>query len=523
MKTILNLIKESEASLFCDQLDALEQIPILFGQNSKQIINYHSILQNAKEILKKNKSNDLRIKQRIAALMYRLESINGGWNPGMTSFQTLVNLKEEAEKWIQKNPILGPTQKERIEKINEAGSYHALVYLILENESLKKAFFEWVIRDGNPISIFAQYPSLQEKIVSSNLHIRIGYFGGNILKIEKLGIKNTPFTKKIVMLPFEGNLHNILNPDEVVTFKEGAAFKMEEIFNLFKRKSAHAVALEFMAEGIIHWNTFEWKIDLDKEDWWRQLPLFETLTLQEAKKRYSDSLDGKKWGIAARATRSSLDLQLLGNHAFFEIAIPAENCRSYTIFPIGKYAKEVPFNLTPIQGISYLCDMSPATLSYVDENVFYTFREHSFHFFPVSSTDGKKLMNHIKRDYLEGVRGNLRYQIETENCAKWVQELLTEILGEKVPNLFKMHFLQADAGGPIGYMMKLIRKLPNSCQTWILTRAHLVLGAYKGAWIEKNGIKHWISLTTVTFWENGMIYFPPHLPHQKAKGQLLPC
>jgi hypothetical protein len=291
--------------------------------------------------------------------------------------------------------------------------------------------------------------------------------------------------------------------------------------------------LEYTEEGVTNWNVYEWgfwddatkeivAVNFNEEKWWQAMPVFHKISKEDASRELGHKLDGKNWAVDACASRRYKNLNLFENHAFIKVFFPSADGLGYCSLPLGKYAKTAPVNMKSLQGFSMLCDMSQATVSCVDENIFYTFRERAKYGFLMTPAQGSKLFNIIKRDLLAAKEGHFVYQIETENCAKWVQETLVEVLGEEnVPNLYKTFFLETEGSGVIGWMMKVLRRAPKSIQPWLVTRLHLPLGAFKGSWIEKEGVKSWISLMTVSFWENGMIYFPAFLNHQLSKGHLL--
>lgn len=532
----------SLAKSFCLALDDAEKkMPILFPTekitNNPYLSTYHSYLIIAKKILNnmpttpdESVKESRVLKRRYVSLLYRLEGINGGLDTAEAKKEVLEKLVELASAWKQQQSILFDkviSERER-RALAEAAQYPEFVKLLFQDADLKTDFMLWVIQDKNAAGPFIQYPALQQKIVDCNLNGRIGRTGGTALRIKK-EMQADGSLLKVLTLPFEGKELNILNEKLSFTFRGNYTLTIKEIFNIFKNKKNRIGNLEFLKGGITNWNNHRlgwWDadkqiyqtIDLSKTNWWSQLPIFEILTKQEAQHKYGWHLDGIRWNAAATASRGSPSLDFERSHAYLEIAIPLSDGKHYAIYDFGKFADEFPSS--PFESLSMLCLNVHATIAYPDENIFYSHRQHAHHSFCMDPAEGIKLFSLIKKDILLSREKNFIYQIESENCAKWSQELLIEVLGPRVPNLFKMPLLQTE---PIGYIAKifdLIKKLPEKLQTKVLTFLHLPFGAAKGTWIIENGKKVRKSLTTHEFWETAEVYLPAFLHKQKEVGAL---
>lgn len=539
-----NSHKKRLALALIQALDSLEKFPVRFVNSfheTNQAINYLSYIQAA-EILIQNMKNESSngiqnllnlLEQRVIALQYRLEKSNGGLSIVPFDKSLFERLHSLAAEWKSQQAIFfdkSLTDRD-LKQLKETVEYSKFVQLLFKNEGLKDAFFEWILRDKNPVAPFIQFPAMQKKIVDCALNGRLGRLGKNLLAIKKKDLLIAQNTQeKILTLPFEGNEISILDEDRIYCFRGNYRLSIKEVFQIFKDKNFKVGNLELMKEGVINWNVHLlgwWDadkkkhqiIDLHKQDWWKQLPLFEVLSKHEAQKKYGWHLDGVKWNAAASASRGTPTLDFERSHAYLEVAIPISK-EKYAIYDFGKFAYEFPS--TFFENLKMFCHNVHATIAYPDENVFYSHRQHANHSFSLSPIEGARLMNAIREDMIIAQQRNLVYQIESENCAKWLHEKLEAALGEKrVPNLFKMHLLNTEPFGAIATIFNLIKKLPAGIQTRVLTALHLPFGARAKTWIIEEGKKICKSLATHDFWETGEVFLPAYLHHQKEKGVLV--
>ncbi len=532
LNKLLNYFTKNQSpAKMVKKLDSMEKISVLFGREEphEQNLTLVETLNKAKKIPSPSKE----LNRRIVALEYRLRKVNGGTDLKRVAPDQMEALLETAVQWVQDQHVIREYSHSTLRQmLHETGNYPLFVDILLNDKELQNEFFNWVIRDDISSSLFIEYPALQKKIVDSNLQIRVNHFKTPGLKIQFEKISDT-LEQKIVTLLIEGKEVNILDTQREVQLRGNWVLTIDQILEIFNKKSHLSGNLEYTEDGIINWNVYEWGywdndakkfvcVNFEEDNWWQSLPLFKTISMEDASRELGHKLDGTNWAVEACASRRYQNLNLFENHAYLKIFFPASNGLGYSALPLGKYAKTVPLTMNPLKKFSILCDMTPATISFIDENIFYTFREQTTYGFLMSREQGKQFFDTIKRDMLASKDNHLVYQIETENCAKWAQETLTSVLGEEnVPNLYRTFFLDTEAKGVIGWMMKILRRAPKAWQPWLVTRFHIPLGSFKGSWIVRNGMRHWISIMTLPFWENGMIYFPAFLHHQMEKGLLL--
>ncbi len=518
----------AQAIALCNRLDAIEKVPLFWPLNG-------TVPQPLEEILDKVRSHLLEpnnfppskkldqlkfaLRRRLLALDYRLQP-----KKGHPSELHLVKLERLAEKWYEENPL---HHREMIphsvqKQLKAASCYPAFVDLLFEDPELLKTFEIWTLRDRNPTEPFIEYPAMQSLLVDSNL-------AGRLQRAYPAGLKIvTGGNQKYLAMLFEGRYLNILEEDETITLKGGWSLTLREVFTIFKNKNFDPGGLEFFTGGVTNWNALKlawWNdlekcympIDVEQPKWWLELPILQVLDRSEARQRYGFAVDGKHWIAAATATRGTVSLDYDQSHAFIEVAIPMRDGR-YSIFDFGKFATTFPKNM--IETLLLFANSVHAAIAYPDENAYYTHRQHAQHAFVLSPSEAETLMEIIKKDILKGREKNLVYQIESENCAKWVQTTLQDVLGLKVPNMFIMPLIDAEPQGPVYGLFSLLRMMPYDLPSRILVKMHYPLGAWRGTWIEEEGKRIWKALNNHPFWHSGLVYLPAFLHKQRTTGLL---
>lgn len=517
-------------------LDNLEKERVQFaGQQKVDFAAYLAVADALCEKLQhyrtaKCSQVERQLRYRSIALRYRLEQINGGWDKEEEpSLPLLEKLQQHARDWKSHQEILvnkNLTLHDH-EQLRATASYLHFAELILGNDILRDKFFTFALRDSGNIDLFVQFPGWQEKLCTYNLQGRLGRMAETEMLKVAISSQTDGSKKKILSMLFEGQHHNILDDQAVITFRGNYSLTIAEILNVFKNKNAAVGNLEIMADGIVNWNVHKlgwWNADkgdyeivpLMKRDWWRLLPIFETISKKEARVRYGTHLDGRHWNAAATATRGSATLDYDKSHAYLEMAIPMRN-GYYAIYDFGKSATRLP--ATFLECVAMFCHTVVATVAYPDENVFYTHRQHAQHSFILTAKQGNKLLDLIRFDLVKARAGNFVYQIESENCAKWVHENLEAICG-KLGNLFQMRLLDTEPFGVVAWIFGFIRFLPDALQLPLLTFFHFILGAYQKIWILENCKFVCKSLRYHDFWFSGIVYLPAFLHHQLHRGVL---
>lgn len=444
------------------------------------------------------------------ALKYRLEQET---RP-ISEVEALHSL---ALSWKRAHPLFGRAvlDPRELHQLKEASRYPEFIQL-LENQELQETFFEWVLRDGNDSVPFIEFPDACDRIKASNLSGRINQNGVSYLRILKEG------DKKILALPFEGFYRNILDLKAKIKFRGNYILTIQEIFDIFAKKEVHVGNLEFLREGIVNWNIHKlayWDadlqihcpIDISKNNWWEAMPLFEVINRKTVFKRYGLSLKPNEWILAPVATRTNPNLDYNATHAFLEVVIPHQG--NYAVYNFGKLATVYP--ATTFDRVKMLTKTVHGTIAYPDDTCYYKHRQRGFHPFVLNEAQGLHLMRLICLDIQASRSLAVDYQIQSENCAKWVFHKLEEVLGKgKVPDFFRMQLLDTEPGGMIERIFSWIKKLPTDWQVPVLMFFHVPLGAHRTLWIQENG--EWIpkSLRRHSFFKTGQVYLPALLVHK---------
>lgn len=514
---------------FIHRLLEIEKIPVILskaGSSAKQSVDYAPIKHMAMTLdneLAKNKSfpalqQRRRLQQLVVALDYRLESVNGGRDPESTlDVRSLADLLALAERWKKTQELFDVkelTEPDRL-VLADVAAYSRFVLLLQDDRDLRNAFFQWALRDRLSPDIFIQFPGTQEKLVGANLNGRISRVGPHLLQLQRQMVRHGS-EEKIVTLPFDGIPVSLLDESRIFTFRGHYALSVKEVLAIFQAKTSRIGNLEFMAQGITNWNAhlLGWwdavhqkihSVDFNRPGWWKALPIAEILTVPQAMQRYGVSPDGLDWSIAACATRSRRTLAPIGSHAFFEIAVPTGH-GLYHVYSFGKFAYR--WSITAWENLVAFTDNHYATVAYPDENTFFSHRQLARRPVTVTADVGMRVMDAIKVDMVFARDNNFIYQWEGENCAKWVQDKMSQTLGaHHLPDL-QVPMLHSQPSDHSRHLFAVLRYLPDSLHSPVLSLLHYPLGAWRGKWINRDGKQVWISLTTSQFWDQKLVYLP---------------
>lgn len=540
------------ADSFCTVLDRLEKTPVVFSDNERVIRAQHSIYQPyikaagqiMAELEKCTKplvqDKLFAILQKTIALKYRLEGANGGLLSCEIDADQFARLKVLAQEWknSQKLIVEKALIKRDIEKIEEACRYPEFAKLLESNETFRKNFFKWTVRDNCDVQLFVEFPATVKRLEESHLYSRISRIGNNaisILKQERVnGIPNT--ADKVITMPFydgkETKRYNILDESQIVEFYGGVRASIKEVFDVFLGKDLQSGNYEMFRNGIANWNDHEigpWNektqqfdaIDLDKPQWWNQLPLVMTQTREEIEKMYDVKLQPGEWLTCAMGARKSPDLDLDNAHGYLKVFAPMAD-GSYAVYPLGKLAVTFPHTL--IEFLKVLVSTNKAKIFYLDENIFYFFRQHANYPIVLSARKGEELMELIKADIIKGREGNLVFQFSGENCAHWVQNILDRLFHDepgKIPNLFVMPLLKAE---PNNFVLKglfgAFKKAPKKMHPYLLNGLARILGSSSGRTVMENGQPVFKTTYQNSHRYNGTSYQPAHLHKKIQTGKL---
>lgn len=522
------------------QLDVLEKFSISFsekGEGITQLADFFSYIQGVEAILEKlslfsSKEAEKErhaLERRKVALLYRLGRENGGVDPEISDPFLLDSLFNAVEIWKNTQTTLQEKSISFFDKeiIYQTSQFPLFTDLLLKDNVLLKDFLDWALRDRIAIAPFIEFPFLQEKIIKAALNGRIGRLGGEKLRVQKQNIEGE--IRKIVTLPIQGKEENLLEEERVILFRGNYSLTLREIFQIFENKQFEPGRLEYLQEGIINWNShcLGWwdaetqsfrQINLNHKEWWKELPILEKLSLKEARQKFGSHLTGREWNIALISSRLTPDLDFNNTHSYTSLAVPQQD-GTYVVYPFGKYATTFPRSV--LEALFTLGKTLDATVAYPEENIYYTHRQKARLSFAVNQEEAFLYLESIRKDLLLARDGHLVYQIESENCARWVFQKIEAALGRnRVPDIFQMPLLECEPHSAMEMAFNVVRALPYIFQKPALWGIHYLLGACHGRWIVERGRAVWKSLTHHTFWKDQMIFHPPRLHQQQESGNL---
>lgn len=527
---------------FCKALNALEQTPITFSADKSitehQVKTHHQYLKAANAVQKLLRtSSSSRVKtrleilaQKVTALQYRLEVINGGLDRSESDPELTKQVVISALTWKKKHPLYTDralTNKD-LAKLADTCQYPIFAKLLIHDKRLQEQFFSWTLRDNNGVGQFVEFPSTCKRLTTAKVAGRIGRFGPDTLQLTK--IVKSEGNEKVMLLPFFSGKKvehiNILDESREVVLAGDYRLTIKKIFDTFFDKEYRPGDIEFFGStGITNWNCHElgsWnpktnsydQVDITSPDWVKNLPPIEVMSKEEIENRYGVKLDKDDWLVSPRSSRESPDQALEGRHSFLELVIPSENGK-YSIYSFGKYSKEFP-STTPAL-LAFLLATVVGKIAYPDENMYRSDRQHAVLPIKLRPEVGQQVLQHIQRDLIKSRDGNLIFQFRRENCSYWVQSVLDNVESINAPILFQATMLDSTAVNPVlAKIFDWMRKAPKSWQPTIVNAIDFILGGWRGITIIENGKQVFRSISLTADHEKPHIFQPGCL-HKKIE------
>lgn len=527
------------AKSFCRTLDTLERTPVIFSNDRKfiqpQLVQFSKYFEAHKIIASKLKQSptpkikqELNIlQQRIIGLKYRIEALHGGIDKKECQDERLIEYSLAlASRWKSKQELYPEQDKKLsqrdISKIRELSHYSEFTRILFRDKKLQDDFFKWTIRDNNNAAEFIEFPATAERLKTCLLDKRIGRLMPEELRIKKDKIPEKEIAQKIICLPFFNGhaVQHVSILDEskrVVLNGEQRSFTINEIFNNFARKKFTPGNLEFFSKiGITNWSNFEFgpwntakqshlRIDFEKKEWWKQLPIVEEMTKEQIENKYRLKLNQGEWIRCISSTRETPDFDLLKRHGYIEMAIPQDN-GLYAIYAFGKFPKT--YASSKLSQLRLLSQTIEARIEYPDQNIFYSQRQRAAHPKVKTPEQGLQIMTRIKNDICKALEGNLTFQLAGENCAHWAEETIVCEEGKEAPNPFKMPVAKMHPSQPkLNYLVKSVPLLR-------------LFASIDGKTIEENGVKVYKTTHFDEKPEEIKQYQPAHLNEQIEQGVL---
>lgn len=355
------------------------------------------------------KSNERQIfDHKVVALNYRAGAISKN-----KEIKLSEELKTLALAWKSNHIFsLGDTLTSvDLRNLEHAERYEEFIALIKDpnNKELRNIFFKWVLRDHGSVRNFVLLPELYEKINECGLSPRLGKFK---MKRQERILLDGQKREEDKIFKIEDNVASLayvnendekqwveLCDEKHMLFNQEKAASVEHVFQqFFGKKNSIIGNFEVFEKGVHFWSTNKWeklgvKIDLDQEEWWKQLPVFESYTLEEAQK-IASNLDGRNWGIRVIGSCKSSKIEFADNHAYKVLLIPNEN-GGYNAYPIGTFAKKFPNGV--LEKLAFLTNTVEGDLHYLDQNEYFNVRRREGTTFVMNTDQGREYMSLQRR------------------------------------------------------------------------------------------------------------------------------
>jgi hypothetical protein len=407
-------------------------------------------------------------------------------------------LADYASKWKARqkyfvNNLLSDRDKA---KLKEACQYDGFTQILLSDPKAREEFFQWTILNDsrvcpfhpNNVEVFVKFPGLHQEILRK-LHYRSSRFGGDLFQVDQ--------ETQTLTLPLEGKRVKVLQDAKfemkghlglgkmIVTFKE--------IFRELHKKISYDGDGEFEItnqSGIWLWNAKRLgfydadknthrRIDLDKEGWFHQLPTVETLTCDEASRRYRFPMLGlpdgykdlKYQGLSDDvhplynlAGTQKEEYDLLGTHAYDVLLLVNRTTNTVEVKSIGHFLYPFPKGTRSL--ILSMPVFAPSYMYSPDENMFNANRKHAgdYSIPPVMERpDPQKWMGYLqdlKRDIQRGWQDKLPFNFFVANCTSSAWELGVRNFGMgNIPDL-RLNFWKMSPQGPVGKVYGVLKTMP---------------------------------------------------------------
>lgn len=453
----------------------------------------------------------LSLESNFIALRYRLGLANGGIDPSFNQ-HLYESLQKQALAW-KSDQKLSP--EKGLNDLENRQLWEAAHYIewwpLMANEEYRNDFFNWALRDYNPVDVFIMFRNTQKKIkyaLLSGILGRIRKPGEQgPLRIEEVWTEKAgKIGKRILTLPFYQGDHlrfnpddakriNILKPSDLVTFASNFTLSIDQLWKELAVKLVKDSKINYSAEhGLINYHPAEGVWDgqnqrfikhvLDRESWWRMIPAADTIPDAVVQKKYSDRLQGRAMFFKVVATRQHKDLTAFRCHGFWQIYIKSEENQYWKVLDIGAYPAIFP--VTAMEQIRYFCNTVEGVCVLMDQNGSYSHRQSAaIPFFP-----DEHQMEALLKNIYDHFYGNppIPFQFCGENCSCPVQTKVQEVFPE-TPNLFLISMSRVKTGFQLlDKLLEFLEKCSLPIRLWGIKIILNLFGALRKFVVNRAGV-----------------------------------
>jgi|GEM_PF-2220213 len=462
-----------------------------------------------------------RLDRRLLSLKYRTQSEQKELDQKRFK-KDLSFLKTSLLLWKEQQypPLSKGLDGEEMRRLEETCKYQDLVDLLKKDPFTLKEYFSYIFRntiDGckDSVHIFAQFPTISNQLTKSFLDKRES-------AVQNDGIRFLEKEKDVQIL-IDGKYVSLRDDTAKIIFDgEEQSHTLREILKSFEDKNKDMGEFEFFQKGILHSYPKEMKLNLDdKENWWKDIPVYKTMTKEEVEKKHGLPLEeGEPLTVFMGSRQTDKELRVDNTHAWVELYFPKED-GTYDMIPLGKYAYSFPNGL--LSTFFFIFKTHRAFIG-VDENPGYTHRQKTGFPVPLNKKQFKRCLEKIRKDMIEAKKKRLVFQMQGDNCATWVQDLFDETCkghklfkDKELPKLYQMNIIETKTPYPICYLSSFFKFLADKVHPAAANIVRIFMGVICGATVQyvaddkENHIRHRVSLSSNENWLRSRINLPAYL------------
>jgi hypothetical protein len=324
----------------------------------------------------------------------------------------------------------GPNDEQVRAKIEYTCRYRECIAAARQNRGFLELCFQSVFKSmpdnlTNAVDIFIQAPRIQEELRRTYLDKRIREVANNGIRFEQQS-GESPIGKplKDVKLLMNGEFQSIIDPSSMVRVAADVVTSVSRVFDEFEAQNHRFISMEYLQDaGVTKFDGRVLDLDLDKEEWWKDLPVIRRMTREQVESTYGIPFHDGYALFVIRGSRTTPDLSADGNHGWSNIIYPLDDGTFNVIAP-GKFSDWFPVGLW--QAFYHIFRTHKAYVTLVDANEFMSSRDRiSIPLPPLSKEKFFELMGDLRNDLLKSRRGELVFQAQGDNCASWIQSLIS--------------------------------------------------------------------------------------------------
>lgn len=494
-----------------------------------------------KEVCPELKTAYHELQCREIGLRYSLGAENGGVDSlSEPDEEWLAKIQELAQAWKQKQKLAVEKELNALEitQLKELAKYPEWLNIVAEDPKYLSEVFNWCLRDFNhckvSIECYETWRNLKKALLSSNLgyvrNLCLTKPENEVLAFQIVPTKVDNVAKRILTLSiyhgsfieFETDQQeriNILNPDQLIYFKQGDYYlTVKEFLHEVSQKNLREANISLCADwGFSNFHPVKgvWNADLQQhempamteQDWIDHIPASRIASHEELIAQYGDEIEDRDFFFKVVATRQHLDLNALDSHSFWQLYIRMED-GNWKVLSIGPYAYR--FQKGVLDGLWLFCSTLLGVVALLDQNCYYTHRQRTaYPIFPDQEVKEKLLARIFLLVQYSGV-----FQFAGRNCAYSIQKLTGKLIDD-LPNFFKMPITMARTGiAPLDNILAWAHRQGEGARWLVVTILHMLLLSARSLRIQTHKEKI-VDYSVYEYLSEGHdIYNPSYLGYQ---------